>query len=167
MLTLSIATLDDAAVVARLMTAMNAELGPVHGVAATPVNNAVSADQARSRMQAMANVEEVLLALVDGRPAALLSLRIVPYLSQDEPYGEISELYVDPAHRRAGVATLLLAQAEFLARQRGCTYLHVNAWQNNDGAQALYRARGFAAVEMAFEKTLPPKSSSKRRRAEG
>jgi hypothetical protein len=34
------------------------------------------------------------------------------------------------------VARLLMAEAEFTARKRGCTYVHVNTWHDNDVAQA-------------------------------
>jgi ribosomal protein S18 acetylase RimI-like enzyme len=115
----------------------------------------------------MSATEQVLLAFGDGAPAGLLSLRIVPYLSQDVPYAEVTELIVLTEHRRQGIATLLMAQAEFLARQRGCTAVQVRAWHNNEDAHSFYRAAGFEPLEVGFVKYLAARSSSKRRRAEG
>jgi ribosomal protein S18 acetylase RimI-like enzyme len=83
------------------------------------------------------------------------------------PYAEVTELMVLAEHRRSGVARLLMAQAEFLARQRGCTAVQVRAWYDNEDAQAFYRAAGFEPEEVGFVKYTAPKSSSRRRRAEG
>jgi ribosomal protein S18 acetylase RimI-like enzyme len=167
MLTLTLATLDDAATVAMLMTALNETVGPSGVRTAVTENITVTPDQARRRIEAMSATEQVLLAFGDGAPAGLLSLRIVPYLSQDVPYAEVTELIVLTEHRRHGVATLLMAQAEFLARQRDCTAVQVRAWHDNEDARPFYRAAGFEPLEVGFVKYLPPRSSSKRRRAEG
>ncbi len=163
MLTLRPATLDDASVIALLMTGQNEAVGPPLGEDQV----IVSADQARARVESMAPGEQVLLAHVDGTPAGLLSLRIVPQLSQDAPYAEVTELYVADAHRRRGVAQLLMAEAEFMARRRGCTYVHVNAWHDNDVAQAFYHGVGYEPLVVGFEKALPTTTDAKHRRAEG
>jgi ribosomal protein S18 acetylase RimI-like enzyme len=115
----------------------------------------------------MAPGEQVLLAYVDDAPAGLLSLRIVPYLSQDALYAEVTELYVAPEHRRQGVARLLMAEAEFIARARGGTYVHVNTWHDNADAQAFYRAAGYESLVVGFQKPLPRKTKAGHRRAEG
>jgi ribosomal protein S18 acetylase RimI-like enzyme len=166
-LTLRTATDDDEAIVARLMTGLNDAVGPDGILDSSPEDVLVSPEQARSRMRAMAPAEEVVLAFVDEEPAGLFSLRIVPYLSQDVPHAEVTELYVVPEWRRQGVATMLMAQAEFLARERGATAVHVLAWHENEAAQAFYRALGYRGLEIGFNKYLPRRSSSRKRRAEG
>jgi ribosomal protein S18 acetylase RimI-like enzyme len=163
MLTLRPATLDDAFAIALLLTELNEAVGPSLG----DDQAAVSEDQARERIDAMAPGEQVLLAHVDDAPAGLLSLRIVAQLSQDVPYAEVTELYVADAYRRRGVARLLMAEAEFTARKRGCTFVHVNTWHDNDVAQAFYRAAGYESLVVGFEKPVPRKTDAKRRRAEG
>lgn len=167
MLTLTSATQDDAATVAMLMTALNETDGPSGARTATAENITVTPDQARRRIDEMSSSEQVILAFVDDAPAGLLSLRIVPYLSEDVPFAEVTELMVLEEYRRSGVAMLLMAQAEFLARQRGCTAVQVRTEHDNEEAQAFYRASGFAPLEVGFVKYTAPKSSSKRRRAEG
>lgn len=167
MLTLTPATPDDAATVAMLMTALNETVGPSGVRTAATEDITVTPDQARRRIDDMSASEQVILAFVDGAPAGLLSLRIVPYLSQDVPYAEVTELMVLGEHRRCGVATLLMAQAEFLARQRGCIAMQVRASRDNEDAKAFYRGAGFEPEEVGFVKYTAPKSSSKRRRAEG
>lgn len=140
--------------VARLMSALNREVGPVYGLPPSPEHTVVSVEQARRRMEAMASVERVLLAETDGEPVALLSLRIVPYLSQDVPYAEVTELFVSETHRRRAIAKALISRAEQIAREAGCTVIHANAWRNNDTAKEFYRNAGFEAVEVSFEKVL-------------
>jgi ribosomal protein S18 acetylase RimI-like enzyme len=166
-LTMTQATPGDAATVAMLMTALNETVGPSGVRTAAPDDITVTPDQARRRIDEMSASEQVILAFVDDAPAGLLSLRIVPCLSQDVPYAEVTELMVLEEHRRSGVAALLMAQAEFLARQRGCTAVQVRAWHDNEGAQAFYLATGFEPLEVGFVKYTAPKSSSRRRRAEG
>jgi ribosomal protein S18 acetylase RimI-like enzyme len=163
MLTLRPAAASDAVVIAALLTGLNQTVGPPLG----DENVMVTPEQARARLTAMAPGEQVLLAYVDNAPAGLLSLRIVPYLSQDVPYAEVTELYVAPEHRRQGVARLLMAEAEFISRSRGGTYVHINTWHDNHDAQAFYRAAGYESLVVGFQKPLPRKTSARRRRAEG
>ena len=148
------ADLSAAADVARLMSALNSAVGPVYGLPATPENTVVTAKQARQRMEAMASVERVLLADVDGERIGLLSLRIVPYLSQDVPYAEVTELFVSETHRRRGIAKAMIERAEQIAREARCTLIHMNAWHNNDAAKDFYRSAGFDAVEVGFKKLV-------------
>jgi len=167
MATIRVATEDDAAAIARLMTALNEAVGPEGGAPATPENVTVTPEQARARLAAMAGMEQVLLAEEGGEAIGLMSLRIVPYLAEDTPHAEVMELYVAPEHRRARLGMLLMAEAQEMARRRGAGVLHVRAWHTNEDAHAFYRAIGYEAVEFCFEKTLPRKSAARRRRAEG
>ena len=145
---------DDASAVAHLLTALNDAVGPAYGLARTPENIIATEQLARRRIERMTGVEQVLLADDDASAVGLLSLRIVPYLSEDAPYAEITELFVVPEHRRRGVARMLIAEAEASARARGCTSIHVNAWRGNAPAHDLYRALGYDSVEIGFEKRL-------------
>ena len=69
-----IATLDDAAALAQLITAFNI---PYPGI---PVTTA----QATARLAACQGVETTILAEVDGRAVGFACLRLVPYMSGDE-----------------------------------------------------------------------------------
>ena len=92
---------------------------------------------------------------------------ILPYLAEDVPLAEVAELYVEPSHRRGRIGMLLIAEAEHIARQRGCRVMHVRVWHKNEQAHAFYRAVGYESVEFCFERVLPRKSSAQSRRAEG
>lgn len=55
----------------------------------------------------------------------------------------VDALAVDPAHRRAGVATALLADAERTAHNRGLRGVSLDTGLENTGARALYEGFGF------------------------
>lgn len=55
----------------------------------------------------------------------------------------VDALAVDPAHRRAGVATALLADAERTAHNRGLRGVSLDTGLENVAARALYEAFGF------------------------
>ena len=139
---------------AQFITALNDAVGPAHGLARTPENITVTVEQARQRIERMAGVEQLLVAEDGEAVIGLLSLRIVPYLSEDAPYAEVTELFVVPERRRGGVARRLLSEAEGIARGRGCTTIHVNAWRDNFQAQDLYHVAGYEPVGIGFEKRL-------------
>jgi len=68
-------------------------------------------------------------------------------------------LYVDalataPAHRRRGVASALLAQAERSAQSAGLPAIALDTPQSNEPALALYRRAGFRAADT--RPTAPP-----------
>ena len=100
-------------------------------------------------------VEQALVAVLDGRVVGFAGLRIVPGLFYPVPYGELTELYVQPDSRRRGAARALLALAEQLAAARGVRELFVLTGRRNRAARAFYRAAGFAGDEVALSKDLP------------
>jgi ribosomal protein S18 acetylase RimI-like enzyme len=104
-------------------------------------------------MQAAATFESTYLAEWDGQPAGFMRLRLLPYLDQDVPYAEVTYLYVAAAYRRGhGIGKALMAHAEGLARERGCTSLHVLTGADNTNAQAFYNALGYQLLHIGFEK---------------
>jgi ribosomal protein S18 acetylase RimI-like enzyme len=140
MIAVRIATPDDAASVARLLEAFN---GP-------PVTPA----QAAARMAACVGLETTLLADVDGQTAGLACLRVIPYMSDDRPYAELTELYVEASYRRQGVGRALLRSAEALAAQRGAAELILLTGPENAAGQAFYRALGYSDYGLALRRAL-------------
>ena len=59
--------------------------------------------------------------------------------------GELMLIAVDPAVRRAGIATALLADVERVLRASGVAKLHLEVRRGNDATE-LYRAHGFSKV---------------------
>lgn len=68
----------------------------------------------------------------------------------------VEDLWVYPQHRRAGVATALLARAELWAREQGFDWLGSDAEVDNEQSHAWHRASGFKEVErlVVFGKAL-------------
>ena len=99
------ATPEDAAVLAHFLSAFNGE--PVDAAAAL------------RRMTAAHATETIFFAVLADVSVGFCSVRIQPFLSGDEPYAEITELYVEPEWRRRGIGQALMHAAEGLAHRRG------------------------------------------------
>lgn len=66
----------------------------------------------------------------------------------------INEVYVRPENRREGLGTALLDHAEEWGDQQGCARVTLTVDAPNDGAQALYRERGFEVTRHRMRKGL-------------
>jgi ribosomal protein S18 acetylase RimI-like enzyme len=63
----------------------------------------------------------------------------VPYVGQDAPYAELTQLYVRQHFQRQGVGSALIEEVERKAVEAGATCVHVITGQDNKEAQAFYR----------------------------
>ena len=61
---------------------------------------------------------------------------------------EVQDVTVREEHRRRGVASALTEAVEREAAARGVERLRVTVSVDNDAAQALYRARGYADIDI-------------------
>jgi ribosomal protein S18 acetylase RimI-like enzyme len=132
------ATPDDAAELARLLDLFD-------HIGATP-------EQVAARMLACQSVLMTYIGDLDGQPVGFACLRLIPHLQGDEPYAELTDIYVDTPFRRLGVARALIAHVEAAARAAGAGGLVIITGFDNDGAQAAYRASGYANWALAMEK---------------
>jgi len=155
-LTIREASVEDAATVATLFSEFNGLLGAdglPESEAFLPENANVAVDTMVRRLEAMRKVERVWLAEVDGAPAGLICLRLVPYIGQDAPFAEVTQLYVRQALKRHGIGAALIAVAEHAAVQAGATSVHIiTGAVDNDDAQAFYKAQGYAMPGVEFVK---------------
>ncbi len=135
------ATPDDATALARMLDLFD-------GLGATP-------DQVSARMRACQHVLTTFLGALDGQPVGFACLRLVPHLQGDEPYAELTDIYVDAPFRRQGVARTLIAQVEAAARVAGASEVVLITGFDNEGAQAAYRASGYADWALAMRKRFP------------
>ncbi|NJM46247.1 MAG: GNAT family N-acetyltransferase [Alkalinema sp. RU_4_3] len=69
-------------------------------------------------------------------------------------YSHIFLLYVEPDHRRRGLATKLMAAAEAWARARGDRQLGLQVFLVNGGAIALYESLGFGVQSISMVKEI-------------
>lgn len=89
-----------------------------------------------------------LVAEADGRLVgfAEVSVRSVAEGCPPGPAAYLEGIWVEPGHRRGGVASALLAAAEAWARDRGLDHLGSDALLDNEASHAWHRAAGFAEV---------------------
>jgi ribosomal protein S18 acetylase RimI-like enzyme len=130
----------DAGILARLLEAFN--------------GGTISTDQAARRLAAVENVETVALVSLDGQPVGFGSLRLVPYLSDDAPYAELTELYVSPPFRRRGAGRALVEYLLRVARARGAAEVLLLVNPANTAGQALYGSLGFQRHAVALRRLL-------------
>ncbi len=140
-LTIRQATSDDATHLARMLDLFD-HLG------ATPA-------QVVARMRAFQHVLTTFIGALDGQPVGFACLRLVPHLQGDEPYAELTDIYVDAPFRRHGMARALIARVEAAARGAGASEVVIITGFDNEGAQAAYRAVGYADWALAMRKRFP------------
>jgi ribosomal protein S18 acetylase RimI-like enzyme len=134
------ATPADVAALARMNAAFNDVSDPPEQIAA--------------RLLACREIETPILAELDGQACGFACVRLVPCVLYAEAYAELTELYVEPAYRRRGVARALLAHAERLARERGAAELMIMTSRDNAAALALYQALGYASYAVALNRKI-------------
>jgi ribosomal protein S18 acetylase RimI-like enzyme len=71
-----------------------------------------------------------------------------------QPFAWIQDLYVRPEHRRRGIASLLMAEAERFARDAGAQVLRLGVLARNEGARAFYTRHAFREYTHILTKPL-------------
>ena len=135
------ATPDDATELARMLDLFD-------HMGATP-------EQVSARMLACQSVLTTYLGEIDGQPVGFACLRLVPHIQGDEPYAELTDIYVEAPWRRHGVARALIARVEAAARASGASEVVIITGFDNEGAQAAYRAAGYTDWALAMRKRFP------------
>ncbi len=88
-----------------------------------------------------AHPEMLLIAQIDG---ALVGAVIAGF---DGVRGWIYHLAVAPAHRRRGIATLLMRAAEAALQSLGCSKINLQVVETNASVVAFYRSLGYRVEE--------------------
>jgi GNAT superfamily N-acetyltransferase len=143
-ITIRTATQADAAAIARLIEEFNSDYRTI----------TVTPEQAARRLAACEGIETTVLAEIEGRAAGFASLRLVPYMSGDEPYAELADLFVAVPFRRRGVARALIERVEQMARAGGAREMIILTGFDNAAAQALYRAMGSGDYSLALKREI-------------
>jgi ribosomal-protein-alanine N-acetyltransferase len=78
--------------------------------------------------------------LVAKRSGRLVGYAGMMYVLDD---AHVTNIAVHPSEQRRGVATRMLAELAWTARDRGCVAMTLEVRVSNTGAQQLYRAFGF------------------------
>jgi len=139
-----VATVPEAATVARLLDTFNREYDtPTPGTAVLA-----------TRLGRLLAGEDVI-ALLSGDPAvavALLTLR--PNVWYDGPVALLDELYVAPKLRGRGLGSALLTTAEAVTRQRGGELLEINVDGDDTDARRFYERHGYVNSEPGQDQPL-------------
>jgi GNAT superfamily N-acetyltransferase len=131
---------DDAADIARLNAAFD-------DLRATPEHIA-------AHLRDRSAFERGFVAEVNGTVVGMACLRLLPCLCDPVPYAELTELFVDPAYRRAGVGRQLVLRIEAEARAAGsATLILMTAWRNTD-AHAFYHSLGYRLYTIMMQRSL-------------
>jgi GNAT superfamily N-acetyltransferase len=69
-------------------------------------------------------------------------------------YGYLQSLMVDPAFRRQGVATQLMAAVEDWARDRGVTEMRLQTWEFDGGPLPFYDRLGYRTLRRTLVRDL-------------
>lgn len=107
----------------------------------TTLASALALDEAGWRERA--GGPATLVASVAGHDVGLLALWLHP---DHFPRGLVTQMWVDPAARGAGVASALVAALVDRARELGVGELHLHVTDGNERAAGLYRGLGWVAV---------------------
>jgi len=70
------------------------------------------------------------------------------------PFAWIHDLYVKPEHRRRGVASMLMAEAERFAHGEGAKWLRLGVLDRNEQARRFYVRHGFRDYTHILTKPL-------------
>lgn len=94
----------------------------------------------------------------DGRVVGFMEARLRSHADgcATSPVGYLEGWFVDPAWRRRGVGTALVAAFEDWSRGRGCRELASDTWPENDVSIRAHRRLGFLEVDcvVTFRKPL-------------
>ena len=99
------------------------------------------------------------LAIGDnGEPIGMIDARVRNYAegAPDLSAAYVEDLWIEPGHRRKGVAKRLLAAVEEWARRQGHNWLGSDARLGNSESHAWHRSAGFQEIErlVVFGKRL-------------
>ncbi|AIE72853.1 Ribosomal-protein-alanine acetyltransferase [Synechocystis sp. PCC 6714] len=101
-----------------------------------------------------ANQGEQTKKIVHCQPIAGLWLGNAIDQVTGDRHGHIFMLYVEPAHRRRGIATALMQQAQQWGQKRGDRQLALQVFTHNQGAMKLYEKFGFTPHALVMQKNL-------------
>jgi GNAT superfamily N-acetyltransferase len=106
-------------------------------------------DRAREWLHARMSRGESTVLIAEREGAAAGFAQLYPMFSsvRTARIWILNDLYVDPAHRRNGVARALLDAAGAFARDDGAARLMLETGQDNAAARALYRGAGWSEDE--------------------
>jgi ribosomal protein S18 acetylase RimI-like enzyme len=132
-----VATVDDAAVIGRLLHDFNTEFDEP-----TP-----SAAQLAERLRELLPTGETVALLAGDGPDGFAVLRFRPSLYTPAVDCYLAELYVVPDRRGNGLGRAMMDFAIDLARERGADHMELTTAHDDVAARSLYASLGFTNRE--------------------
>ena len=132
-----LATVDDAAEVARLLHDFNTEFDtPSPGVAVLA-----------PRLEALLNADSTFAILAGTPPVAVALITLRPNVWYAGLVALLDELYVEPSRRGHGIGTDIIELLVATCRDRGADLIEINVDQADVDAQRFYERHGFAGTD--------------------
>lgn len=97
----------------------------------------------------------VLVAEAAGTVIGFIAFHVLPRFETDERFLRIVALVVDPGERERGIARLLLADVERVARDEGVAFLEVTAGHHRPEARQLFESVGYDSSVTAYLRKRP------------
>lgn len=142
--TARVATVAEAATVARLLDAFNREYSTP-----TPGPEVLA-----TRLRRLLGGTEVIALLADDPAVAVALLTLRPNVWYEGPVALLDELYVAPELRGRGIGFTLLKAAEAVTRERGGELLEINVDGDDVDARRFYERHGYTNTEPGQEQPL-------------
>jgi len=111
--------------------------------------------------------DRVLVAEADGVVLGVLSLHWTPLLHRDRPLGRVTALVVDEAARGRGVGSRLVAEAERVLREAGCSAVEVTSNVRRAEAHDFYRGLGYEQPSAYFRHELDDRPEERQPDSQG
>ena len=97
----------------------------------------------------------IYIILIEGVVTGTVSLHLGHYSTwNDNWYGHIEDVIVDPAYRGRGLATKLLNHVISAAREQNLSRLELFTTNNNHAARRMYEKLGFSSDSVYYELPL-------------
>jgi ribosomal protein S18 acetylase RimI-like enzyme len=97
----------------------------------------------------------IFIILIEGVVTGTASLHLGHYSTwNDNWYGHIEDVIIDPAYRGRGLASHLLSHVIVAAREQNLSRIEVNALKENHSARKMYEKLGFTTDSVAYELPL-------------
>jgi len=96
---------------------------------------------------------DLLVAFQNNEPIAIAGLTY-GYLLYCDKFLRLSNIYVKPEYRKLGVAQLLIAKAEIIAKKNNCPQIILDSYIDNETAHKTYLKENFSITAYHFTKKI-------------
>ena len=134
------ATVDDAAVLARLLWDFNTEFE-------TEVDDVEVLEVRFARLLPLEEIVAVLAEDSVGTATGFAFLSLRPAIWFDGPVSQLEELYVVPALRSHGIGTQVLDLSRSLVSDLGSPEMHINVDEVDVDTRRFYERHGYVNIE--------------------